>query len=406
MNMKTTIRLIPLVALLAGLTSCGTLQRDSTQTASGQWSTEKANSWYQAQPWLVGCNFIPSTAINQLEMWQADTWDPATIDRELGWAADLGFTSIRVYLHDIVWDQDRKGFLKRMDEFLGIADKHGIGVMFVLFDGVWDPFPKAGKQREPRPHIHNSGWVQNPGREILSDPVRQDALKGYVQGVIKHFRNDRRVQVWDIFNEPDNPVPQYRDVELPNKAEVALQLLKKSYAWAREVRPSQPLTSGVWIGNWGDESKLTAMERFQLEESDVITFHSYNNLEETIKCVNNLRRYNRPILCTEYMARGNASTFDPKLGYFQRENVGAYNWGFVDGKSQTIYPWDSWRKQYDGEPSPWFHDILRRDGTPYDRQEVEYIKAVTRKAKLSKPARRAQAEVFTPTDAALVSISE
>jgi hypothetical protein len=399
-------RTLPLVALLIGLTSCGTLQRDVAQTTSGRWSVEQANAWNEKQPWLVGCNYIPSSAINQLEMWQADTWDPKTIDRELGWAKDLGFTSVRVFLHDIVWDQDRKGFLRRMDQFLDIADKHGIGVMFVLFDGVWDPYPKGGKQREPRPHIHNSGWVQNPGADILKDPARQDALKGYVQGVIKHFRNDRRVQVWDMFNEPDNPVPQYRDVELPNKAEVALQLLRKSYAWAREVRPTQPITSGVWIGNWADESKLSAMERFQLEESDVISFHTYGNLEEAKRCVNNLRRYNRPLLCTEYMARGNNSTFDPILGYFQEQGVGAYNWGFVDGKSQTIYPWDSWKKQYGGEPPLWFHDIFRTDGTPYNQKEVDYIKAVTRKAKAAKPGRRAQVEFGAPTELQMAVLVE
>ena len=83
------------------------------------------------QPWLVGGNFTPSTAINQLEMWQAETWDPKTIDRELGWAHELGFTSMRVFLHDIVWKQNPKAFLNRMDEFLDIADKHDIGVMFV-----------------------------------------------------------------------------------------------------------------------------------------------------------------------------------------------------------------------------------------------------------------------------------
>ncbi len=370
-----------LVALLLAASSCSTWNKQSTGVSTGRWPVAKAKAWEAGKPWLVGCNYIPSTTINQLEMWQADTWDPQTIDRELGWAQDLGFTSVRVFLHDLMWEQDKAGFLKRMEQFLDIAGKHKIGVMFVLFDGVWDPFPKSGKQRAPRPHIHNSGWVQSPGADILKDPARQDALKDYVQGVVRHFRNDRRIDAWDVFNEPDNPVPQYSHVELPNKAEVALQLLKKTFAWAREVKPSQPLTCGVWIVNWGDVSKLTAMERVQLDESDVISFHNYGSLEDLTKCVNNLRRYNRPILCTEYMARGNNSRFDPNLSYMQQEHVGAYNWGFVNGKSQTIYPWDSWKKTYTAEPELWFHDIFRADGTPYDRQEVEYIKAVTARAR-------------------------
>ncbi len=372
---------LPLFALLICATGCATVQRDAAAPHNRQWTPPEAQAWQAGQPWLVGCNFIPSTAINQLEMWQADTWDPVTIDRELGWAADLGFTSVRVFLHDLAWQQDPKGFLKRMDQFLDLAAKHRIGAMVVLFDGVWDPFPRPGKQREPRPHIHNSGWVQSPGAEILRDPARQDALKAYVQAVIGHFRRDRRVQVWDLFNEPDNPVPQYRDVELANKAEVALQLLRKTFAWAREVRPSQPLTCGVWIGNWSDPAKLTPMERCQIECSDVISFHCYGNLEETTKCVQNLRRYQRPILCTEYMARPNGSRFDPILGYFQRENVGAYNWGFVNGKTQTIYPWDSWKKEYRAEPPLWFHDIFRANGSAYDAAEVEYIKATTSRAR-------------------------
>jgi hypothetical protein len=374
------IRKLALLGLLVCLVGCRTATPERAQSTQAPWTPEHAAAWQKTQPWLVGCNFIPSTAVNQLEMWQADTWDPKTIDRELGWAESLGFTTVRVFLHDLLWQQDSQGFLQRMDQFLDMAHRHRIGVMFVLFDGVWDPYPQLGKQREPRPYTHNSGWVQSPGADILKDPARQDALKAYVQGVVGHFREDPRVQVWDIFNEPDNPVPQYRKIELKNKKEVALQLLKKTFAWAREVQPTQPLTSGVWIGNWANEGKLTAMERCQLEDSDVISFHCYGKLDDVKACVQNLSRYQRPILCTEYMARPNGSHFDPNLGFFQQQHVAAYNWGFVNGKTQTIFPWDSWEKKYVAEPPVWFHDVFRNDGTPFDSQEVDYIKSVTRKA--------------------------
>jgi hypothetical protein len=372
-----------LLLLLLPLLGCHSPRQ--TPAARTRWTPEQANAWYAKQPWLVGCNYTPRSAINQLEMWQADTWDPKWIDQELGWAQDLGFTSVRVFLHDLAWKQDREGFLRRMEQFLEIADRHQIGIMFVLFDSVWDPNPKAGRQRAPHPHRHNSGWVQSPGQEILRDPEKQDELKAYVQAVIGRFRHDRRVQVWDLFNEPDNLVPQYRSVLLPNKADFALLLLKKSFVWAREMNPSQPLTSGVWIGNWGDEAKLSPTERCQLEESDIITFHSYDSLEGARKCVQNLKRYRRPILCTEFMARPQGSRFDPVLGYFKEQNVGAYCWGFVNGKTQTIYPWDSWDKQYTSEPDPWFHDLLRSDGTPYDPNETAYIKLLTRN--LRKPSK-------------------
>ena len=374
--MITRLRLILSLALV--LAGCSTLDRPSTERS--QWTLAKANAWYAGQPWLVGCNFSPSTAINQLEMWQSESWDPAAIDRELGWAEQLGFNSVRVFLHHLLWEQDAKAFLSRIDQFLALAERHHIGAMLVLFDGVWDPFPKLGSQREPRPHLHNSGWVQSPGVEIIRNSARHDELRPYVTGVISHFRSDRRIHAWDIFNEPDNMNrPAYEKDEPANKAELSLILLKKAYGWARAANPSQPITAGVWLGTWADPAKLSAMEKFMLEESDVITFHNYAGQEEVQQCVQNLKRYGRPILCTEYMARPRSSTFDPLLGYFKEQKVAAYNWGFVAGKTQTIYPWDSWTKPYTNEPPVWFHDIFRRDGTPYDAKEVDYIKRTTRR---------------------------
>jgi len=346
--------------------------------AAETWSEAHAQTWQQKHGWLVGCNFSPSYAINELEMWQADTFDVAAIDRELGWAQGLGFNSVRVFLHNMLWDQDSAGFLKRMDTFLGIADKHHIGVMFVLFDSCWDPFPVLGKQREPRPFVHNSGWVQAPGQEILKDPKLYDSLKPYVVGVLKRFKNDRRVHAWDLFNEPDNTNGNsYGKMELKDKPALALDLLKKVVRWTREVAPSQPATVCVWFGDWGDDAKLTPMQKYSLENSDVISFHNYGLADDLKKHIDQLRRFHRPVLCTEYMARPNHSTFDPNLGLMKSEGVAAYNWGFVAGKTQTIYPWDSWQKAYTGEPPVWFHDIFRPDGAPYRPEEVAYIRSVT-----------------------------
>jgi hypothetical protein len=371
--------LIPISAALFFMLG-GTL--GAAAQVAGRWTADKADDWYSPKPWLVGSNYITRTAVNQLEMWQADTFDLAAIDRELGWAQDLGFTSMRVFLHHLLWEQDSKGFLERIDKFLAVADKHGIGVMFVLFDSCWDPFPKLGKQPDPRPHLHNSGWVQSPGQADLKDPTRQPLLEAYVKGVVGRFKDDPRVHVWDIFNEPDNTNgSSYGQWELKNKVDLTLDLIEREIRWIREINPSQPITSAPWMGNWADPKKLSKMERIQLDNSDVISFHSYAKLDETKKCVENLRRYGRPIICSEYMARPQGSTFDPVLGYFKEQRVGAYNWGFVSGKSQTIYPWDSWKKQYTAEPPVWFHDIFRPDGTPYRPEEVEYIKRLTGKSK-------------------------
>jgi hypothetical protein len=347
--------------------------------AEARWSKEKAAQWAREAPWLVGCNFIPSNASNQLEMWQPETFDPATIDRELGWAESLGFNSVRVFLHHLPYQADPEGFLNRVDKVLALAHTHKIGVMLVPLDSVWNPYPKAGPQPTPRAHLHNAGWVQSPGVEIIKDPARHGELEPYIKGLIGRFKNDPRVHAWDLINEPDNRNgSSYGKLEPENKAELALILLKKAFAWAREVNPSQPLTSGVWIGDYAP-GKASPMNAYQLAESDVITFHSYDPLEKLKPKVAVLRGYGRPLICTEYMARPNGSTFDPVLGYFKDEKIGAYNWGFVAGKTQTIYPWDSWQKPYTAEPPVWFHDIFRQDGSVYRPDEVKYIRQVTGK---------------------------
>ncbi|MBK1884480.1 endo-1,4-beta-xylanase [Luteolibacter pohnpeiensis] len=341
-----------------------------------QWSPEKANEWYAKQPWPIGANYVPASAINQLEMWQAETYDPKRIDLELGWAESLGFNTMRVFLHDIPWKTDSDAYLKRIDGFLTICEKHKIRPMFVFFDSVWNPVVKAGKQPEPRPFVHNSGWVQSPGAEILKDPEHFDSLKPYVYGVIHHFRNDDRIFAWDLFNEPNNDNGgRFTETEAKDKFAKVLILLKKTFEWAREAEPSQPISSGVWNG---DLKKMDEFDHFQLENSDIINFHIYSNLEKTKERVEILKRYHRPLICTEYMARPEGSTFEAILPYFAEQKIGAYNWGFVNGKSQTIFPWDSWTKEYKGEPELWFHDIFRHDGTPYKQDEVDLIRSLTK----------------------------
>jgi Cellulase (glycosyl hydrolase family 5) len=370
------LRLISgILALFAVAT---TIASGSAQALGGRWTVERAAEWERQAGWLVGSNYAPATAINQLEMWQAESWDPATIDRELGWAQSLGFNTMRVFLHDVAWRQDPQGFLNRVDQFLAIAERHGIRPMLVLFDAVWDPFPRAGRQRQPTPGLHNSGWLQSPGVEILRDTTRHRELEPYVKAVIGRFANDRRVVAWDLFNEPDNINPgSYRAFEPVNKGELALALLRRTFAWAREVNPSQPLTAGPWKGDWVDPSQTLPITTFMLENSDIITFHSYDPLQSLQRLVAPLKRHGRPVICTEYMARPRGSTFESILPYFKEQRVGAINWGFVAGKSQTIYPWDSWERAYPAEPPVWFHDIFRADGTPYRQQEVELIRSLT-----------------------------
>lgn len=346
--------------------------------ARDQWTKKEAASWYANQRWLVGSNYTPATAINELEMWQPETFDPATIDKELGYAEGVGMNTMRVFLHNLLWENDPEGFKKRIDTFLTIAAKHHIKPLFVLFDSCWDPDPKAGPQHPPIPGVHNSGWVQAPGAARLKDASQYGKLEDYVKGVVGAFANDPRVLGWDVWNEPNNGGGgNYMSTE-EKKKYVAI-LLPKVFEWARAANPSQPLTSGVWIGDhWDDMNTLDAIEKTQVTQSDVITFHDYSWPETFEKRARQMLTYGRPVICTEYMARGNGSTFDGSLPIGKRLDIGMINWGFVDGKTQTRLPWDSWDKPYTkSEPPIWFHEVFRADGTPYRQAETDLIKRLS-----------------------------
>ena len=376
MKSRSVFRLtVALIALSLYATAAGTQTR---------WSEQKANSWYAQQPWLVGSNYVPKSAINQLEMWQEATFNPAEIDQELTWAERMGMNTMRVFLHDLLWQQDAAGFQKRINEFLTIASRHHIRPMFVLFDSCWDPLPHLGPQHPPTPGVHNSGWAQSPGAKALADVNQYPRLKSFVQGVVRAFARDDRILAWDIWNEPgsDN-AGSYPKEELPAKDKIArvTALLPQVFAWAREANPMQPLSSGIWaVDNSPDGADLGELQRIQLRESDIVTFHNYSWPEYFKRQIAWLKKYNRPVICTEYMARSVGSTFDTVLPIAKQENVGAINWGFVAGKTQTYLPWDSWQHPYVlDQPSVWFHEVLRPDGTPYREAEVSLIRQLTGK---------------------------
>lgn len=368
-----------MIAMLL-LFSCKTKQENNVQPVVKReiWTAAQADDWYSKQPWLVGANFMPSNAINQLEMWQAETFDTATIDKELALAASLGMNTVRVFLHDLLYENDKQGLYSRMEIFLRIAEKYGIKPLIVFFDSCWDPFPKAGKQKAPTPFTHNSGWVQSPGYYTLRDTTQYKRLENYVTETVTHFAADKRIVGWDVWNEPDNMTgPSYEKVEMPDKVSYVLPLLEKTFSWVRAGNPSQFITSGIWLGNWSTADSMKPIQKLQLEQSDIVSFHNYDSAAEFEKRVQLLQRYNKPLLCTEYMARPNGSTFETVLPVAKKYKVAMYNWGFVSGKTQTIYPWDSWTKNYTAEPPVWFHDIFRNDGSPYNKKETDFIKSIT-----------------------------
>jgi hypothetical protein len=327
-----------------------------------QWSKKKAEQWYKEHAWQRGANFIPSNAINQLEMWQPETFDTATISRDLGYAASIGLNSMRVFLHHAAWEQDPEGFKSRMNTYLDISNRYGISTIFVLFDDCWNKTYQTGTQPAPKPGIHNSGWLQDPGIRRESSPLLNDTLHKYVVDVMSSFRKDKRIFLWDLYNEPGNS--DYGDKSLP--------LLQLVFTWGREANTDQPISSGVW------NKSLTNLNDYQLANSDVITYHNYADEKQHQEVIDTLRKYGRPLICTEYMARSRGSHFANIMPLLKKENVAAYNWGLVSGKTNTIYAWDTPMPGGD-EPKIWFHDIFRQDGTPFSTEEITVIKSLTGK---------------------------
>ncbi|MEI9971649.1 MAG: 1,4-beta-xylanase [Ignavibacteriota bacterium] len=326
---------------------------------------------------MIGANYIQSNTVNQIEMWQADSFDADRIDMELGWAEALGINTLRVTLQELVWEKDSSGMQNRMRKLLSIADKHKMKVIFVLFDSSGDPYPEPGRQRQPRPGVRNSLWVQSPGAKALTDPkLLEDALN-YVSNVVATFSVDKRVLAWDVWNEPDNTnSSSYANSELPNKAELVRNLLPTLFKYARAGVPSQPVTSGLWkSGDWSSMATLSPIEKIQIEQSDFISFQNYDGPEDFEKRVKWLQAYGRPVLCTGFLARNQGNSIETILPIALKYSVGALVGDLVQGKTQRFLPWDSWKTPYVGrEPSVWSQDLFHTTGPLYRQQDADVIK--------------------------------
>ncbi len=353
--------------------------------STSRWTPDQAWIWYRKQAWLVGCNFLPSSAINQLEMFQADDYERhrETLVRELDWAAKLGMNTLRIFLHDLLWGADAAGFCRRLDDFLDLCAARGIRPMIVFFDACHRPEPRIGRQPAPTPGIHNPGWAQSPSVSALMDDAEWPRLERYVTGVLARYGADDRILCWDLYNEPCNGGFDGNETKQPASA----RLVTEVFAWARAAAPMHPLTVCTWTPELNpvsghDEDALPLPQRELLRAqraavalSDVISFHDYNPASKVRDQIERLATLGRPLLCTEYLARTIGSLFSECLPLFREHSIAAYNWGFVAGKSQTYQPWNT--PADSPEPNPWFHDILRPDGTPFDADETRLIRELT-----------------------------
>ena len=335
-------------------------------TVNGRWSIDRANAWYQKFPWLMGCNYVTSTAVNQLEMWQADTFDPKTIDRELGWAESVGLNTVRIFLHDLAWKQDKEGFKKRLTTFHDLCEKHHIWTIPTFFTNGGPGVPiKIGKQPEPLLGVHNSQWLQSPGTAMVNSPEHWDYLEEYVSDIISSFAKDQRIFVWCLYNEPEST--RHGGYSLP--------LMRQMWQWGRKVAPMQPFTSPITV--FPGESKTHSFFPiccFLGENCDIMSFHCYRKPEEVSRLIDLFADFHRPLICTEYIDRPHNNFFNV-TPILKERNVAAVHFGLVNGKCN--FQFHSPKELPD--PKHWKHDIFRKDGTPFDPKEIEQIKKLTGK---------------------------
>ncbi len=347
--------------------------------ARERWTAEQANDWFAKQKYRAGVNYIPAYAINPIEIWSAETFDIKAIEKEFALMQSIGFNAIRVFLSDVVWFDNADLANARLAQFLDVAEKYDIGVMIVFFTHGGKDGGELGKQPEPT-GTHNSGWVKQPKMEIFLDKSKWGILENYVKSVMTRFANDKRILVWDIYNEPGNIKSEHvvggrgklTDEQVKWLENLGIDFIKESAKWARSCNPSQPITYGVWTNRLGKIYNET-----QFAESDVLSFHSYANLMSNLGRINELKKYNRPIMCTEWLARHLGSTFNPLLAFYKQNNVWSFAFGLVAGKMETWRPWPFLDKP--ATRGIWFHDIFKADHTPYDSTEIEYIKNVLKK---------------------------
>ena len=345
LKIATTLLTLPLIA---------------SAQLEGQWSIEKINAWYADVGIIKGCNYLPATAVNDIDMWQESSFDPETIKAELKLAHESGYNSVRVFLHYLVWKEQKFTFKQNIETFLKIADRNGIKVMFILFDdcNAPDQSPFVGEQEAPKTGHHNSRWVACPGLDVVDDQAQFAGYESYLKDVISTYKADARIIAWDLYNEPGNT-----GVGMRSKG-----LLLNAFKWAREVNPSQPLTVGAWnLDNLEDE-----MSQIMMSHSDFITFHSYKDIADLKRRIAVCQRFNRPIVNTEWLRRQAGNTFELVLPVFVENKIGWYHWGLVQGKTQTWLHWVS--SKADIKDTPWQHDIFTPDYRPYNLEEIEMVK--------------------------------
>lgn len=348
-----------------------------------QWSKERAWAWYTARPWIRGCNFMSSDCANRIDQWQAYGFEERfeTAKRELALAAETGFNSIRIIPEFFVWEQEHDGFMERFERYIALAHENGISCMIVLGNDCMPPKEEFDKRMHlGEQHVDwgfhggrrvsQHGTFGGAGYSVLDTREGADRFCAFARELVERYKNDERVLMWDVFNEPGNS----------NRKSLSLPVLRHLFALIRGIDPIQPLTVGVWSETKHPE-KLPEIERFGLEHSDIVSFHCYRSYADNVEILHRLKAYGRPIVNTEWLARCIGNTVEEIFPLFFAMGVGCYNWGFVAGKYQTYEPWEGMWDNYAKDPAhngwdfdKWFHDLYRPSLHPYNPNEIALIK--------------------------------
>lgn len=350
-----------------------------------QWTCEEANAWYAEYPWIRGCNFIGSDCANRRDMWQSYKNDErmATADRELALAEKTGFNTVRLIMDFDVWLQERESYMEILEKYIALCAAHGQSVMLTLTAeaqlprGDFADFkPKTlGEQNYALGYHQGRGPL--PPEEAakapyhwLENPALKDKFLTMIRDIVGRYAHDGRVIVWNVYNEPGITI---RERSIP--------LLNMIFETVRSLDPDQPLAADIWRGiDFNTGLPKTAEERLSLELSDIISYHSYTTFPQMVLLIEALKKFNRPLFCTEWLNRINHSNVKELYPLFHIENIANYCWGFVVGKTQTNEPWENLWKQYydpnkhvDYDFTVWQHDLFRANLRPYDPKETELI---------------------------------
>ena len=348
-----------------------------------KWSKEKAWEWYNSRPFIRGCNYMSADCANRIDQWQALGFEERfeTTEKELKLMQELGFNSVRLILEYVVWEKEHDSFLERFERYISLCAKYGISCMIVLANDCMPPKTELWKM--PDVGVQNYDWGYHGGRRhsqhgghncpaphyYFDDEKYRDSYFEMVKEIVTLYKDDPRILMWDLFNEPGNS----------NREEITMPYLVRMFETVREINPSQPLTVGAW---WFDSNDFhtSKLNEYALENSDIITYHCYNTYVEHVKLIKYLKGFGRPLVNTEWLARCTGNSVFENFPLFYLENIGCYNWGFVAGKYQTYEPYEAhWNWYYNDPNAPidftkWFHDLYRPSHKPYDPRETELIR--------------------------------